>query len=81
MITCGLILQHEAQTTTRGILAVSAGAHEILFQFIWCFRSDHTLTSTLTITTVTVVLFSLTAIKTKPFVNELYSNENTKHNL
>jgi len=28
--------------TTRGILAVNAGALEVLLQYIWCFRSGHT---------------------------------------
>jgi len=34
----------EAQTNTRGILAVSAGALEVLLQYTRCFRSDRTLT-------------------------------------
>jgi len=38
------LMQPEAQTTTRGILAVSAGALEVLLQYIRHFRSCCTLT-------------------------------------
>jgi len=37
-------LMPKAQTTTRGILAVSAGALEVLLQYIRRFRSGPTLT-------------------------------------
>jgi len=36
-------MQPKAQTTTRGILAVSAGDLEALLQYIWRFRSGRTL--------------------------------------
>jgi len=45
MVTC-VFMHPEAQTTTRGILAVSTGALEILLQYIWRFRSGHPLNTT-----------------------------------
>jgi len=41
------LMQPETQTTTRGILAVSADALEVLLQYIRRFRSGLTLTLTL----------------------------------
>jgi len=36
------LMQLEVQSTTRGILAVSAGALKVLLQYIWRFRSSRT---------------------------------------
>jgi len=40
-------MQPVAQTTTRGILAVSAGTLEVLLQYILLFTNGNTLTITL----------------------------------
>jgi len=45
-----LLMQPKAQTTTRGILAVSADSLEVLLQYIRRFRNGPTLTLTLTLT-------------------------------
>jgi len=45
-------MQPKAQITTRGILAVSAGAFEVLLQYLRRFRSGPTLTLTLTLSSL-----------------------------
>jgi len=38
------LMQPVVQTTTRGMLAISADALEVLLHYIWRFKSGHTLT-------------------------------------